>query len=277
MTIPVEWIDAIEKVDYSELFLIIGLYLFILWLTICGWVFADSIKRCHPVVSLFFSLFVILFGPPGLIFYILTRPEMTKEEKRLINTSSDENVNLFPMYFKQDKAFEVTIKYDPENKVQTQMTYASPSDQTLYNNIANTQTTQELANKSNKQRTSPSVARDPQDNQRSYLVTDEHNGKYFTIKKDDTISVKLADTNLKYDEPKYDANILRLNRKESQVKENLLKNSISENDWQTVQKNGQNDFSWSFTAVNRGTSDILIKSSTQSKKKSAFHISLRVE
>lgn len=59
-------------------FILSGLiiYLALLWLAFCAWVFMDAKKRYHSVLkAVFISLVVFVLNFPALIFYLVVRPE----------------------------------------------------------------------------------------------------------------------------------------------------------------------------------------------------------
>lgn len=106
-----------ESVDYAMLISILVSYFFIIWFVICIWVFNDARKRYIKFITSFlFTLFVLLFGPPALIFYILVRPEHTLEEDYLINLALSGEREMKPIYFDGDSGFDISINLSVQPK-----------------------------------------------------------------------------------------------------------------------------------------------------------------
>src|SRR5258706_1665730 len=71
------------NIDYKTVLTGIFVYLLLLWLMFCFWVFMDSQKRYNNfIVSIVFFLLVLVFNFPALIFYLIIRPE--KEEDNIM-------------------------------------------------------------------------------------------------------------------------------------------------------------------------------------------------
>jgi hypothetical protein len=55
---------------------ILGGYIAIVWLMFCFWVFIDARKRYeHLLTAVIFALFIVPFNLPGLILYLVVRPD----------------------------------------------------------------------------------------------------------------------------------------------------------------------------------------------------------
>lgn len=106
-----------ESVDYAAIISIIVSYFLIIWLVITVWIFNDARKRYVRFITAFlFTLFVLFFGPPALIFYIMIRPEHTLEEDYLINLALSGEKELRPIYFDGDRGFDISINLSVQPK-----------------------------------------------------------------------------------------------------------------------------------------------------------------
>ncbi len=64
------------EVDYIGLLTGVFLYIAVMWLMFCGWVFIDARKKFKSVlVATLFTLFVLPLNIPGFILYLIVRPE----------------------------------------------------------------------------------------------------------------------------------------------------------------------------------------------------------
>lgn len=62
--------------DFNFILSALIIYLALLWLAFCAWVFMDAKKRYHSTLkALFISLVVFVLNFPALIFYLVVRPE----------------------------------------------------------------------------------------------------------------------------------------------------------------------------------------------------------
>jgi hypothetical protein len=110
-------IEVNEGVNYAMIISFIAAYFLIIWLVICIWVFSDAKKRYPFVTSpVLFALFVLFFGPPALIFYIMIRPEHTLEEEYLMDMALGGEKEARPIYFDGDKGFEISINFSVQPK-----------------------------------------------------------------------------------------------------------------------------------------------------------------
>jgi hypothetical protein len=75
-----------NQYNFSDILSYIILYFAVLWLVCCLWVFKDIASRSHnPLVIVGVFLFVMIFNIPGLVIYMLIRPEKTMEEERALD------------------------------------------------------------------------------------------------------------------------------------------------------------------------------------------------
>ncbi len=99
-----------EEINYSLIVAIVFSYFFLIWLVICIWVYFDARKRyVSGITCVCFALFVLVFGPPALMFYIMIRPEHTIEEEYYINLALSGEKESKPIYFDGDKGFDISI------------------------------------------------------------------------------------------------------------------------------------------------------------------------
>ena len=75
-----------SNIDYKTVLVLLFVYLGVLWLLFCFWVFLDANKRYHRMsLAIFFALIVLLFNFPALIFYFIIRPEREDENVLYVN------------------------------------------------------------------------------------------------------------------------------------------------------------------------------------------------
>lgn len=75
-----------EGINYGFVFLLVGLYMIAFWLIVCFWAWFDSNKRYkNKAMPFLIFIFILLMGFPALIFYIIIRPEHTKEEQEYVD------------------------------------------------------------------------------------------------------------------------------------------------------------------------------------------------
>lgn len=79
--IVLSFFDFVSNIDFNIFSVVIGLLFIIFWLVIVGWVWMDSgertTKRWARVV---YILLVLILNIPGLIIYLIIRPNETVEE-----------------------------------------------------------------------------------------------------------------------------------------------------------------------------------------------------
>ncbi len=65
-------------------------YLVLLWVLVAVWVFIDGYRRYKSVfLGLLFSFIVLTFNIPGLLFYIILRPEKSEDNLLIIQDNID--------------------------------------------------------------------------------------------------------------------------------------------------------------------------------------------
>lgn len=65
-----------DTVNFEAILMVFGAYIAVVWLMFCFWVFIDAKKRYdHLLTAVIFALFIIPFNIPGLILYLVVRPE----------------------------------------------------------------------------------------------------------------------------------------------------------------------------------------------------------
>jgi len=106
-----------EEINYSLIISIVASYLLLMWFVVCIWVFFDAKKRYESITShLFFFLFVLLFGIPALIFYIMIRPEHTLEEDYYMNLALSGEKEVAPIFFDGENGFDISINLSIDPK-----------------------------------------------------------------------------------------------------------------------------------------------------------------
>ena len=64
------------QLDYSGIFTAIAVYIVFMWFMFCLWVLIDARKKFGNIwVAILFMLFVLPLNIPGLILYLIVRPE----------------------------------------------------------------------------------------------------------------------------------------------------------------------------------------------------------
>jgi hypothetical protein len=77
MDFLLDLIDINEKVNFDIVLPIIGGWLILFWLAICTWVAKDAYKRYefNKKLAIIWFIGVFFFGIPGVMFYLIVRPE----------------------------------------------------------------------------------------------------------------------------------------------------------------------------------------------------------
>lgn len=103
-----------EGVNYNTIFVLVFLYMFLFWFIVCVWVFFDGSKRYdNKMLPLLTFLFVLLMGFPALVFYILIRPEHTKEEKYFIEKAAEgKSVESEKIHITGGDGFNVMLNFE---------------------------------------------------------------------------------------------------------------------------------------------------------------------
>jgi hypothetical protein len=120
-------LDAITELldvnlNFSVIFVLIGVYLGFLWTIFSFWVLIDAQKRYQKhIISVPLFLFVLLFNFPALIFYLVTRPDYEETGLfNLVNTPSDNQshggVHVPLINFKGDEGVELTLELKVSKK-----------------------------------------------------------------------------------------------------------------------------------------------------------------
>jgi len=110
-------LNANESVNYSLILSFIAAYIIFLWFIVSVWSFFDAKKRYQSILQpIFFTIFVLLFGPPALIFYIMIRPEHTLDEDYYVNLALSGEKQARPIYFSGDKGFDINLNLSVQPK-----------------------------------------------------------------------------------------------------------------------------------------------------------------
>ena len=65
-----------DAVSFEAILMVFIGYIAVVWLMFCFWVFIDARKRYdHIITAIIFALFIVPFNIPGLILYLVVRPE----------------------------------------------------------------------------------------------------------------------------------------------------------------------------------------------------------
>lgn len=68
------------RVPFEQIFVIVGLYLFILWISFAIWVWLNSKQYSEStVLRVFFLISTVIFGPGGVFLYLLLRNYIAEE------------------------------------------------------------------------------------------------------------------------------------------------------------------------------------------------------
>lgn len=110
-------IEQNEAINYKLIVSVVLGYVLFLWFIVCIWVFFDAKKRYSSIYSsFFFMIFVLIFGIPAILFYILIRPEHTLEEEYYINLALSGEKELKPILFDGDRGFDISINFSVQPK-----------------------------------------------------------------------------------------------------------------------------------------------------------------
>ncbi len=73
-------LNSVLSIDFQKIFVFVALYLVVLWVLICLWVYQDAKRRFKAMhIALIFFLLVLVLNFPALIFYLIVRPETEDE------------------------------------------------------------------------------------------------------------------------------------------------------------------------------------------------------
>ena len=68
------------NINFQTVGAFILLYFFSIWVLLCFWVFIDAKRRYEKnPVAIFFFFVVLIFNFPGLIFYLIIRPDLNED------------------------------------------------------------------------------------------------------------------------------------------------------------------------------------------------------
>ncbi|MFC1780194.1 hypothetical protein ACFLY9_00660 [Patescibacteria group bacterium] len=108
-----------ESINYSLIISVIVSYFFFIWFVVCIWIFFDARKRYESTITpALFCVFILIFGIPALIFYIMIRPEHTLEEDYYMNLALSGEKALKPICFDGDKGFDISINMAVQPKTE---------------------------------------------------------------------------------------------------------------------------------------------------------------
>lgn len=66
--------------NFQNVLTFVGIYLFLLWLSFCMWVFVDALKRFDNVfIATILFIVVLILNFPALIFYLVIRPDQDED------------------------------------------------------------------------------------------------------------------------------------------------------------------------------------------------------
>lgn len=122
-------ISFIESLDVGQILFAFGVYLLFLWLLVPIWVYLDSKKKFkNDMLAVLLFLLVLPLNIPGLLFYIIIRPEDDIYEDidddhvvniPIVNFVSDKNdlvlgfeIKLNGNIIKDDMAKDINLKVD---------------------------------------------------------------------------------------------------------------------------------------------------------------------
>lgn len=273
-------IDLVEKIEYREVFIAIGLYLLILWSAICGWVLVDAYKRYSKLISIIITLLVAFLGPPALIFYIMIRPEHTKEERKHLDSQYDEHLDTLPINFDYNREFEVNIKYKPKSKRKFKVTSSldnskkekSKNDKILADKLDVKKKSKIKDSKQNKTAKKALQKSSPQ----FYTIDESHNNQYFRIQKGDTLTIQLDGKIQKHFLPQYNSNLLKLEKTGNQISSKPLAEKDKNSGWNSIQYEKNENSKWSFLAISKGTTDMIIKKVDNKGIKFIYKVNIQV-
>lgn len=85
--------------NFQNIAAFVGVYLILLWLAFCAWVYADAMKRYDNVfLSVVWFVAVLILNFPALIFYFIVRPDKEDENILVIKdggvSSTDGGINV---------------------------------------------------------------------------------------------------------------------------------------------------------------------------------------
>jgi hypothetical protein len=77
------------RIDYQTVLTLIVVYFLAVWLMFCFWVFLDAHKRYQKLtIAVMMTLFVLPFNLPGLVLYLIIRPEEDWNTLEIVDSGS---------------------------------------------------------------------------------------------------------------------------------------------------------------------------------------------
>lgn len=75
-------VEFLGNIDFSIVFSVFGVGLFLFWIVVIGWAWSDAVERYRSKGAAFMIvILLLLINIFGLIIYIIIRPKLTKEEE----------------------------------------------------------------------------------------------------------------------------------------------------------------------------------------------------
>jgi len=113
-------ITSLLQIDFSKIFIFVAIYILVLWVLICVWVYNDAKKRYKTMhLALIFFLLALILNFPALIFYLIVRPEA--EDEHVFYMHSDEEasnlggVNVPIVNFIGEDGFKISLQLKVAN------------------------------------------------------------------------------------------------------------------------------------------------------------------
>ncbi len=113
-------LNSILSIDFQKILIFVVIYLLVLWILICVWVYNDAKKRFKTMqLALIFFLLVLFLNFPALIFYLIVRPEAEDEHVFYMHsdeeTSSLGGVNVPIVNFIGEDGFKISLQLKVAN------------------------------------------------------------------------------------------------------------------------------------------------------------------
>ena len=101
-------------INFQSLLVIVIIYIIVLWLMFCVWVFLDARKRYqNTIVALIFFILVLILNFPILVFYLIIRPEKQDDNVFYIHDPeghSEGGVNIPLVNFMGNEGLDLTLQ-----------------------------------------------------------------------------------------------------------------------------------------------------------------------
>ncbi len=134
-------LNANETVNYSLILSFVAAYIIFMWFIVSIWLLTDARKRYKSGIQpILYAIFVLFFGPPALIFYIMIRPEHTLDEDYYINLALSGEKQSRPIYFDGERGFDINVNLsvqpketseDNKHKMNVEVSWMPKEDKTL--------------------------------------------------------------------------------------------------------------------------------------------------